>query len=89
MAWEDKTSIDCALAILGSKIREKILVPFLTNKLIFSLSINWSNWPINIDWLLIKFISSLDGELTFKIISDLSKTSFAELHKFAPFFLYT
>jgi len=57
--------------------------------LIISLFKKGSNWPIKIDLFFIKLISSLDGQLTFKIISDFSNTSFAEFSKLAPLFLYS
>ena len=60
-AWEDKTSIDCALVILGRRLSEKILISFLVNLLTISLFKIGSNCPINIDLSFIKSISSLDG----------------------------
>ena len=70
-------------------IREKVLIFFLISlKISFSLIIG-SNWPIKIDFSFIKLISLLEGQLTFKIISVFSKTSFAELLKLTPLFIYS
>ena len=61
-----------------------ILLSFLISLLIISLFEKGSNCPINIDLLCIELICSLDGQLTFKITSDFSKTSLEESNKFAP-----